>query len=387
MTTSSPLNDLTNSSPGGKTHSGSDTDSEGPRGTRKLKHKGSNLPWHKAAPGSRCGSAVASEAPTFEPRTPGRRGSESTVTDSDISDRERLAELPRPSAIPKGRSPQQLPALCNDADSDDEFLAPRRPEGREGLELLATASFVVDRQDLTDFTFTAKFSVASYQKQEVTAVLVLETMKKALLKQHPRPSNEDLYSSSDSTVAFLKNPTSFAAGQEAKLHERICEQSKSSDPQSYAQASPFIQRAVRTLLELFPTLSPDALTPIALVDAVLRCPYGSCPDHFRPERRLAEQHIRAKHWPTVDLAQPQADLSKEEVTCPLCPKSMQVGSLGRHVYIKHYQQLLAADGPVICKLCDTRCLTISDYVQKHFAPCAKAHSRVQEPPRKKQRRA
>ncbi|KAJ6532884.1 hypothetical protein DFH09DRAFT_1370143 [Mycena vulgaris] len=338
------------------------------------------------------------------------RGSDSTVS----------AIFERPAADPQV-SPTQLPALCDDADSDDELFVQDTKDadgtkdedtpgttyvsapGDGDLRLLSLASFCASMLTRADFPqpehdsliSTAFDFMAPYVPPSPLFAEARETAAGALVlvacrsfnrhqKSHARPSDEDRYHSNPEIMAYLTQSVDKISN--AKLHSLLRDQSNAPDARSYAQAPPYIQRHVRELLIRHPTWHPDAVTPTErlLADPPTRCVFANCKVSIPPTATATASttHIRNCHWPA---GEDYTAGRTHTVACPLCPHKakMQLGSLGRHIFSQH-----AADRPLIplkCKLCEHECFSISEFAEEHFPKCQAAFTRDPEPPHKKQR--
>ncbi|KAJ7364661.1 hypothetical protein DFH08DRAFT_1017172 [Mycena albidolilacea] len=302
----------------------------------------------------------------------------------------------------------RLEPLCHDADSDDELFnathGPAPPyddnvhlhEPPAGLILLSkTVSWLADLEvnpptvevelPETQFTFmppcvstVPKFPSplrVECDQEEDTPIPTLQALALVASLVRNKPRYQQVSSSSSST-SYLTNALSWTVptrpvipntssltslwccvyngpgANEAATHKLLVNTSDASVRASYANASKYLQRSVRSLMTTFPWMRVDVVTPSEVFPCAL------CNSIILDASRAgAEAHIREFHGQQPTLACPMAECKK---------KPMLATSMGRHMFNKHGTTL-------VCKLCECRCRDISDYAA-HFGECQKKHT-------------
>ncbi|KAJ7058470.1 hypothetical protein C8F01DRAFT_291709 [Mycena amicta] len=330
----------------------------------------------------------------------------------------------RPASSPEV-SPQTLPPLCNEDDSDDEafvesgefyeyeagsyesdyeeeqepYIGSFPPDAVRAAE---EAAYQADADNfwnsrLTDylatatqdayeapmsftFTFVAPYgapafpSVAEAAKRigRVSVVFVpVPTM--AAVHQglvHERPSDESFF---EPTLVDYQ----YDSFGPYDLHRAILDRSCAPDPHSYAQAPPATQALVRQLALEYPQIRPDMLTPVEQVpsEAVwvgnypYACPLPSCEDNILPTLHAAQTHVKQFHAPAN---------SDGRLPCPVpgcrdCDSEYTALEFAGHLHRSHRIEPARARSCLQCKLCGDRCVGGQLYAT-HATQCARGRS-------------
>ncbi|KAJ7510998.1 hypothetical protein B0H11DRAFT_1956861 [Mycena galericulata] len=329
------------------------------------------------------------------PRTPGRLSC-STARGSNASE-----IFERPSADPYV-SPNQLPALCDHPDSDDELFEANRAEHSNDEEEDAPGSMSTPAPELTEWLSQVEAPAPSLPDAEFnfTAPSTAPTFPSHVHVESPvqnsRPPSPTTLNAarilvslnanavrkrSDGALVTALSRMSRVRSESPALHKRLLAHSDPDAQQSYAKAPPYIQRSVRHLLLNFPVFRVDAVTPtLDDVDERFTCMFPGCEEPVDASRAAADAHVKAAHWPDGKRGE------KHMIKCPKCPeskKALLASSMGRHMLNQHAaeQALLPT---LHCGLCKATCEGIDELIDSHFPKC-QVNYRSQEPASKRQR--
>ncbi|KAF7291132.1 hypothetical protein MIND_01256400 [Mycena indigotica] len=336
----------------------------------------------------------------------------------------------RPASSPEV-SPQTLPPLCTEDDSDDEAFvengefseyeeeeedsyygdendseeacsavhseshAKQHPRDQQ-LEnefwstrlhdyVATTAQGDYEEPISFPFTFSSPYGAPVFPSPAVVAQRVVGYIPVVLVSVpvihqglvHDRPSDEHIFDARfDGYYYDSAGPYDF--------HRAVLDRSSARDPHSYAQALPATQALVRQLALEYPQIRPDMLTPLVQAPSAsligtnpYACPFPSCDDHILPTLNAAQAHIHGSHAPAR--------------SCPVSGCCEQRGytaeQLAAHMHREHRVEPARARTCLQCKLCGDQCVGEQRYAA-HATRCARGRSpEVTERPSKRARLA